>query len=93
MKAHWHYTRDDIDFDLAPITCQLIHGEVPRYPINEEFQLWSMMQQGNECVLVRWYFEAIKIRLAHPGEPMDVIVPGATKKTKQWVEAMRRGKQ
>ena len=84
----WHYTKD-MDFDFAPFACDLILGAVPLYPTTADFQRASMAQQGNESAIVRWYFEAIKIRLAHPGAPMDVIAPQAAERTKQWIDRMR----
>ena len=88
--GHWHYTTPDLDFTLAPLACSLFYEPVPLYPTGSDFQLASMALQGSESALLRWRFEAIKIRLAHPGAPMDRVEPGAARRTKQWIERMRK---
>lgn len=59
------------DFDLLPIAAHLRYGEVPLYPVSEDFHNFVSTKVHERRPEACWQLEAIRWRLQNPGRPLN----------------------
>ena len=57
------------DFDLLPFAAGVLFGEVPLYPLGDEFQRAAM--RADESPAARWQCEAIRWRRINGPRPLN----------------------